>query len=99
MASLNPQTVNNVALAFRLRASVRYYLLKENQPVLILFFPLKIVYIHSFWRPVLDIFTKGEFISFEELLALIPETPLEKVELFLKDMNNRIHYTNSSSVS
>ncbi len=86
MASLNPLTANNNALAFRLRASVRYYLLKENQPVLILFFPLKIVYIHSFWRPLLNIFTKGEFVPFEELLALIPEAPPEKVELFLKDM-------------
>ncbi|MDM8554977.1 mycofactocin biosynthesis glycosyltransferase MftF [Desulfococcaceae bacterium HSG7] len=79
-------TANKKVLAFRLRASVRYYLLEENRPVLILFFPLKIVYLHPFWRPVLNIFTKGEFIPFEDILALIPETPPEKIESFLKDL-------------
>jgi mycofactocin system glycosyltransferase len=86
MTSWNLQKANNIALAFRVRASVRYYLLKANRPVLILFFPLKIIYIHPFWKPVLNIFTKGEFIPFEEILALIPETPPEKLESFLKDL-------------
>jgi len=86
MTSWNLQKANNIALAYRLRASVRYYLLKENRPVLILFFPLKIIYIHPFWKPVLNIFTKGEFIPFEEILALIPETTPEKIESFLKDL-------------
>jgi len=77
-------------LSYRLSETVRYHLLKDGQPILILSFPLKIVYIHRCWRAVLDIFAKGGFILFEDIVCQTPELPPEKIDLFLRNMCSKM---------
>ncbi len=78
-------------LSYRLSKTVQYHLLKDGQPILILSFPLKIVYIHRCWRALLDIFTRGEcFIPFEDIVCQIPDVPPEKIDLFLRNMCSKM---------
>lgn len=85
MKRAEQESQNRKPLAYRMRKSVRYYE-REGSPLLILNFPLKVIVLHPFWRPVFDSFSTGKFITFENILSLVNQSDSEKIELFFNEL-------------
>ncbi len=86
MASWKPTPANSTALAFRLRTSVRYHLTDDYRPVLILLFPLKIIYLHASFRTVADMLSRGKYLSLETIRTQVPDMPQRRIEALFKDL-------------
>ncbi|MDM8535967.1 mycofactocin biosynthesis glycosyltransferase MftF [Desulfobacterales bacterium HSG17] len=90
MNLLNQKKPSDIPLEYRLRSSAEYKIMsagnQSDQPVLILSFPLKLVYINQFWKPVLDFFTTHDFFSLEQIAENLPEISQQQVEFFLNDL-------------
>ncbi len=71
---------------YRLRSTVKYKLLPDGQPVLILDYPLKVVYINRFWEPVLNDFALLEYVPLEIIAEKLPEISVQQIEFFLNDL-------------
>ncbi len=80
---------SDTSLAFRLRSSVQYTLLPGNQPILILAYPLKVVYVNRFWKPVLKAFTCHEYFTLETIAEKLPEISIQQIEFFLNDLTRK----------
>jgi hypothetical protein len=52
---------------------VQYKILPDGQPVLILSYPLKAVYINRFWEPVLNQFKSDDFFSTDQIAKNLPQ--------------------------
>ncbi len=83
---MNQQNLSDAPLEYRLRSSVQYKTLPDGQPVLILSYPLKAVYINRFWEPVLNQFKSSEYFSIDEIAKDIPQFSFQQIELFLDDL-------------
>ncbi|QTA81443.1 Putative mycofactocin biosynthesis glycosyltransferase [Desulfonema limicola] len=71
---------------YRLRSSADYKVMSAGDLVLILSFPLKLVYINQFWKPVLDCFVSHEFSFLESIAEKCPEISSHQIEFFLNDL-------------
>jgi mycofactocin system glycosyltransferase len=87
------QNPSDTKLEYRLRSSVQYKILPDGKAILILAYPLKVVYINPFWKPVLDCFTSMKYIALENLAENIteklPEIGAQQIELFLNDLTRK----------
>lgn len=72
-------------LAYCLRRSVKYRQWK-GVPVLVLDFPLKLVVLNSFWRPVFERCAGGDFVTFEEIVSLVKNIDPVEIEIFLNGL-------------
>jgi len=71
--------------AYRLRKSVRYCQ-RDDDLLLVLAYPLKVIVLDPAWKQVLRLLSMGEFIPLEKLAHLIDFEDPEKIELFLDDL-------------
>ena len=83
--STEKESQNRKPLAYRMRKSVRYYERNKSR-LLILNFPLKVIFLHPFWSPVFECLSKGNFVTFESILSLVNQSDSEKIELFLNEL-------------
>jgi len=83
--STGKESQNRKPLAYRMREPVRYFE-REGSPLLILNFPLKVIFLHSFWSPVFECLSKGNFVTFENIISLVNQSDPEKIELYLNDL-------------
>ncbi len=79
------ESQNRKPLAYSMRKSVRYYE-RNKSTLLILSFPLKVIILHHFWSPVFECLSKGNSVTFENILSLVNQSDSEKIELFLNDL-------------
>ena len=77
---------HNRPLTFRLRASARYHCLPDGKAALVLLFPLRAVFIHAFWHPVLACLGHDEWVPLERIAEAVPHVPPEQIELFLNTL-------------
>ena len=75
----------NKPLTYRLRDSVRYCQ-KNGSPMLVLHYPLKLIVLHPFWRPVLESLTVGSFMAFEKILSPVNHIDPVELEIFLNGL-------------
>ncbi len=83
---MNPKRPSKPHAEYRLRSSVQYKLLPDDQSVLILFYPLKVVYINHFWKPILNCFTLNEYLPLEKIAGKLPGIGIQRVEFFLNEL-------------
>ena len=72
-------------LAYRLRDAVQYRQW-NHLPILILDFPLKIVVLHPFWKPIFESNTNGDFIAFEKMVSRVNHVDPKETEIFLNGL-------------
>lgn len=72
-------------LAYRLRDSA-YYCQKNGSPMLVLHYPLKVIVLHPFWRPLFESLATGSFMAFETILSHIDHTDPVGLEIFLNGL-------------
>jgi mycofactocin system glycosyltransferase len=72
-------------LAYRLRDSVQYRE-RNGSPVLALNFPLKLIVLHVFWRPVFESHLSGKFIAIEDILSRVNHADPKETEIFLNGL-------------
>ena len=70
-------------MTYGLRPSVRYHRLAEGKVGLVLRYPLRVVFIHDVWQPVVDCFSDGTRVSLGRICAVVPHISPEQIELFL----------------
>lgn len=75
-------------LAYRLPENVTYYE-KNGIFQLVLDFPLKAIFLHLSWKPVVERLSGGTFVPLEEISPLIKDTAYDKIELFLSDLSRK----------
>jgi mycofactocin system glycosyltransferase len=85
MNSTEKESQNRKPLAYRMRKSVRYYE-RNKSTLLILSFPLKVIILHHFWSPLFECLSKGNSVTFENILSLVNQSDSEKIEIFLNDL-------------
>ncbi len=83
---MNQKKSSDTHLEYRMRSSVQIKFLPDDQPVLILSYPLKAAYINRFWKPVLNSFVSLEYLSLEHIAENLPEISLQQIEFFLNDL-------------
>jgi mycofactocin system glycosyltransferase len=74
---------NDRPLTFRLRPSARQHCLADGKTALVLLFPLRTVFVHAFWRPVLACLSHDEWMPLERIAEAVPHIPPAQIELFL----------------
>jgi mycofactocin system glycosyltransferase len=72
-------------LAYRLRKAVRYHE-KNRSLYLILDYPLKVMVINPFWKPIISLLDTEEFIRFEKIVPLVERAIPEKIESYLNEL-------------
>ena len=72
-------------LAYRLLKSVKYYD-SNDRPVLVRNFPLMVMILHPFWRPIFECLAEGNFVTFEQILSSVNYADPEKTEIFLNGL-------------
>lgn len=72
-------------LAYRLPERVAYHQLGGSFQ-LVLNFPLKAIGLHSSWKAVFDLLSKGDFVPIETIVPLVEPADPDKVETFLDDL-------------
>lgn len=77
---------NSRPLSFRLRPSARFHRLPDGKAALVLRFPLRAVFIHDFWQPVLACLGDGAWAPLERIAGSVPHIPPEQIELFLNTL-------------
>jgi mycofactocin system glycosyltransferase len=82
---MEKDTLNRKPLAYCLRHSVQY-VRKSSSPILVLNFPLKLIVLHPFWRPIFESFTIGSFIAFEKILSRVNHADPIELEIFLNGL-------------
>jgi mycofactocin system glycosyltransferase len=85
MRGMGQDTQQRKPWAYRLRDSVQYHQ-NNGSPVLVLAFPLKVIILHSFWRPVFESCKKKDFIAFNQIVSLVPHVDPREVEIFLNSL-------------
>lgn len=86
MISWNTDSPYVAPLAYRLRESVEYRLVREVQPVLLLRYPLRVNVINPMWRPVLESLKSWRFILFDRMMAGLKKLDPQKTEAFLNSL-------------
>ena len=89
MGLLNQDINVNKYPEYRLRSSVQVSLLPDDQPVLILAYPLKVIYIDRFWKPVLNCFTSYDYLFLDHIAQIRPEINTQQIEFFLNDLTRK----------
>src|SRR3989339_1445936 len=89
MGLLNQDINVNKYPEYRLRSSVQVSLLSDDQPVLILAYPLKAIYIDRFWKPVLNCFTSYDYLFLDHIAQIRPEINTQQIEFFLNDLTRK----------
>lgn len=77
---------NSHPLSFRLRPSVRFHRLPGGKAALVLLFPLRAVFIHDHWHPVLACLGNDSWMPLARIAEAAPEIPPEQIELFLNTL-------------
>ena len=80
---------NNSLLTFRLRPSARYHRLPSGKALLVLRFPLRVVFIHALWHPVLTCLEDGAVVTLERIAEVVPHMPPDQIELLLNTLVKR----------
>ena len=86
---MNRKKQSDNRVEYRMRSSVQYKLLPDDQPVLILDYPLKAVYINRFWKPVLNCFASSDYFPLENIAEKLPEINIQQIEFFLNDLTRK----------
>ncbi len=73
-------------ISFGLKSGVKCHILPNEQPVLLLNFPLKIIYINRFWKPVIDCFVKNKEVPFKKICQRAREIEPARIESFLNEL-------------
>jgi mycofactocin system glycosyltransferase len=60
--------------------------LPQGKAVLVLLFPLRAVFIHDFWHPVLNCLRGGAWIALGQIAAAVPHISSEQIERFLNTL-------------
>jgi mycofactocin system glycosyltransferase len=76
---------HNKPLAYRLRDPVRYCQ-NNGSPMLVLHYPLKVICLHPFWRPLCESLTDGSLMAFETILSQVNHTDPVELEIFLNGL-------------
>jgi mycofactocin system glycosyltransferase len=85
LKGMGQDTLNTKPLAYRLRDSV-HYCQKNDSPLLVLNFPLKLIALHPSWRPVFESLTIGSFMAFEKILSRVHHADPTEIESFLNSL-------------
>ncbi|UCF84536.1 MAG: mycofactocin biosynthesis glycosyltransferase MftF [Desulfobacteraceae bacterium] len=85
MSGTGQETQTNKPLAYRVPKSVQYYE-SNGSPVLILRLPLKAITIHPSWKYVFTHLSKGNFVTFENIVSLMQHADSEEIEIFLNGL-------------
>ena len=72
-------------LSFRLPKGVVSHESEESFQ-LVRHFPLKTIFLHTLWIPVINLLSEGDFIPLEEILAIMKGPDPEKIEFLLNDL-------------
>jgi mycofactocin system glycosyltransferase len=62
---------------------VRYHLLENGNPAMVLLFPLKVVVIHALWRPLLEAIVEAGAMTLQQMAEKMPLLPIDRIERFL----------------
>ncbi|MGM0655561.1 MAG: mycofactocin biosynthesis glycosyltransferase MftF [Thermodesulfobacteriota bacterium] len=68
---------------------MQFKLLSDDQPVLILAYPLKAIYIAPFWKPVLNCFKTYDYLFLDHIAQTCPEISIRQIEFFLNDLTRK----------
>lgn len=79
-AGLNGQKKDS--LAYRMPKSVRYHD-QDGSQLLILGFPLKIVVLNPFWKPLFESLSTGKFLTFDRIVSSVNHSDPDRVEILL----------------
>jgi mycofactocin system glycosyltransferase len=82
---MEQDTLSSKPLAYRLRDSV-HYCQNNGAPILVLDFPLKLIVLHPFWRPVFESLTNSSFMAFAKILARVNHADPIEIESFLNGL-------------
>ncbi len=74
---------HNGPLTYGLRSSVRCHRLPDGKMALVLGYPLRTVFIHDFWQPVVNCLAHGQRVSLDRVCATVPQISSHQIELFL----------------
>jgi mycofactocin system glycosyltransferase len=77
---------NNHPLRFRLRPSVRYHSLPSGKALLVLRFPLRVVFVHPFWHPALTCLEDGAWVTLERIAEVVAHIPPDHIEHLLNTL-------------
>lgn len=77
---------HNRPLTYRLRPSARYHCLPDGKAALVLLYPLRAVFFHAFWHPLLACLDHDEWVPLERIAEAVPDVPSEQIELFLNTL-------------
>ncbi len=87
MASLKRTLpTNDDPLKFRLNSAARYHRLADGKAVLVLLYPLRALFIHDDFHPVLTVLKNGHWVSLAQMATAVPDIPSEQIELFLNTL-------------
>jgi mycofactocin system glycosyltransferase len=73
-------------LTYRLRPSARYHCLPDGKTALVLLFPLRAVFVHAFWNPLLACLGYEGWVPLERIAEAVPQIPPVQIELFLNSL-------------
>jgi mycofactocin system glycosyltransferase len=85
MSECDENVTHLTLLAYRLRHNA-WYTENRGTAYLWLSYPLKFVELNPFWCPVLELFSKGGFILFDDILSHTGDLNRDRVEFFLNDL-------------
>ncbi|MCA1795221.1 MAG: glycosyltransferase [Desulfobacteraceae bacterium] len=68
---------------------MQFKILSDDQPVLILSYPLKVIYIDRFWEPLLNCFTSYDYLFLDHIAQTCPEISIRQIEFFLNDLTRK----------
>ena len=87
MASSNRTAATNSSpLTYRLRPAARFDRLENGGGALVLGYPLRALFIHEEWHPVLTCLADGAWVPWEQIAAAMPHLPAEALESFLNTL-------------
>lgn len=77
---------DNRQLSYRLRPTAQFHRLENGEAAILLHFPMRAVFLHSYWHPVAAFLSGGEWVPLERIAESARHIPPERIELFLNSL-------------
>ncbi|MDJ0784231.1 MAG: mycofactocin biosynthesis glycosyltransferase MftF [Desulfosarcinaceae bacterium] len=81
--------IHKGSLTFQLRPSTQYHRLGNGKTVLVLRYPLRAIFIHPCWHPVLSRLDHTRWVSLEHITAAAPHLISDQIEDFLQTLTQK----------